>query len=161
MAELNAPALRKQALKYAEDKGLTHNWENKEVKNCKVCWDPHRDRSTGKDPDTFGNCIACDGTGVDYYVSYGVEDGKAYAKIVQNGMSAFLDFCRDCRSEETKMKAEQMGKVAFSIPNGVRLELIAQGYPVEEWEKSDFGMRSMAKAVQRHFPYFMRTNLVI
>ena len=133
---------------------LEDDWINKEVQPCRMC------NASGYDLDEKMSCIACDGTGVDYELVYGVQDGIAYAKVVQNGMQAIMDVCKAKRERETKQWVKQAGKEVFMIPNSARLELIAKGYPVDEWEKAG-DMRSYAKAVQRYFPAFMTTNLVI
>lgn len=162
----NTPAITKgitdEIKRYMEegDANIEKNWVNKETQSCRIC------NGSGLDTDEAGvvifgsRCIACDGTGVDYEMVYGVEDGVAYAKVIQNGMQAILDVCKAKRERETKNWTKQAGKEVFMLPNSARLELIAQGYPVEEWEEMG-DMRSYAQAVQKHFPMFMTTNLNI
>lgn len=151
---LSTPALTKYITKDISDEGLDHNWKNYERTPCKQC------NGTGYDLQDQSPCIACDGTGIDFYLCYGVEDGVAYAKVVQNGVEAIKEVCKAKRERETKNWVKQQGKEVFMIPNGARLELVAQGYPVDDWE-AEGDMRSYAKAVRKHFPEFMTTNLII
>lgn len=140
----------------AGDKSLEDNWKNEESTPCGPC------KGSGYDLEDRMSCIACDGTGVDFTMVYGVEEGVAYARIIQNGMEALLEYCKARRESETKdwLKDDNFGLAAFAIPNSARIELIAQGYPVDDWE-AEGDMRSYARAVQKHFPLFMLTNVVI
>ena len=159
---IEAPAIAKmirEDIKAAwedKEKSLEEDWKNVEKEPCKMC------KGSGYDMEDRMSCIACDGTGTDYELHYGVEEGIAYARVVQNGMEAILEYCKAKRESETKdwLKDDSLGLQAFAIPNSVRIEFIARGYPVEEWEQSG-DMRSFARAVQKHYPKFMTTNVVI
>ena len=138
------------------EKSLEEDWTNIEKEPCNNC------KGSGYDLEDRMTCIACDGTGTDYEFHYGVVDGVVYARVVQNGIEAFLEYCKTRREEETNewKKDYALGLSAFAIPNSVRCELVAQGYPVDDWEKAG-DMRSFARAVQKHYPLFMTTNVII
>ena len=140
----------------AGEKSLEEDWKNVESEPCHNC------KGSGHDLEERMSCIACDGTGIDYEFHYGVVDGVVYARVVQNGVDAILEYCKAKREAETEnwKRDDALGLVAFAIPNSVRCELIARGYPVDDWEEAG-DMRSYAKVVQSHYPLFMTTNIVI
>ena len=81
---LSTPALTKYITQELSTDGIGHDWNNRENTPCKTC------TGTGVDREDHTSCIACDGTGTDFYLQYGVEDGVAYAKVVQNGVDLSL-----------------------------------------------------------------------
>lgn len=140
----------------AGDKSLEEDWVNHEVRPCEQCSGSGRDWAEGVP------CIACDGTGVDCEIKYGVSSGQMFIDIVQNGMEPILQVCKEHREREGKgwLKDDAMGLQAFMIPFSARLDLLSMGYPVIEWEQAG-DMRSYARVVRKHYPQFMTTNVVI
>lgn len=140
------------------DKTLLANWENKEVKPCMKC------SSTGRDLEDGGPCLGCEGSGTDFEIRYGVSDGVVYSHVKQYGTDAILEYCKGKREQEisdpTWKKDDSMGLVAFAIPSVARMELMAQGYPVESWEREG-DMKSYTRAVQANFPMYLTTNVII
>lgn len=154
-------AMMRGVVEEALDSGERHledDWENNEVKPCMKC------NSTGYDLEGGHSCLGCEGTGKDMEIKYGVSSGVAYSKVVQYGTDGILEYCKMRREEElhnpTWKKDDSMGLITFALPSVARMELMALGYPIEDWEQSG-DMKSYAKAVQSHFPMYLTTNLII
>lgn len=139
------------------EKRLEENWINREVKYCKNC------KGKAIDPEDLTHCIGCDGTGVDMVVEYGVEDGKFFSRLTQNGLQPLLDLCREYREIEKNKsfmkRAAQPTTRAYLLPESVRLELEFTYPDFKNWESED--MRRAIRIVQKHYPQFMCTHLVI
>lgn len=149
--KIEAPGIVKKLEETIAEDRLKSNWKNVEKKKCGQC---------NGDPLKRMGCITCDFTGIDYELHYGVEDGKLFAHMIQNGIDPILAVCKERRETEGRLKAEDMGREIFMIPASIELELKAMDYPLDEWVSAG-DMRSYGKAVQRHFPKFMTTNMII
>ena len=166
--ELNTPnlnlAFKTEAQGLVEDglQKLNENWMNREAKGCKQCKGKGKIFS-GPDDLVGEHCIACDGTGVDMYVEYGVEDGKFVARVIQNGAEAIAELCKEYREEETRLGV--MGRAArttmkpFLLPEAVRYEM--------ELKEPDFSnmikegeYKKASNLVRRHYPEYMTTNYI-
>ena len=140
------------------EKSLKEDWKNVETNPCESC------KSTGRDPDNMlAKCIACDGSGHDYVLEYGVEGGKIFARAHQSGLQHYLQVAREYRELEASNPTAHhntMGLKTFIMPSIARIELLARGVPVDEM--IDAGdMRGLGKEMRKAFgDAFMTTNLV-
>ena len=136
---------------------LEENWINREVKLCKNC------SGSRWDPEDKTSCIACDGTGADVIVEYGVEDGKFFSRVIQTGVEALKEVCkirRELESDKGMMKrAAATMMMPFQLPLSAQLELEYLYPEFKDWcEAGEF--RKGAKYVRRHYPEFMCTPLI-
>ena len=136
---------------------LEENWMNREVKLCKNC------SGSRWDSEDMSPCIACDGTGADIIVEYGVEDGKFVSRVTQTGIEALKEVCKIRRELEVdkgmmKRAAETM-MIPFQLPLSAQLELEYLYPEFKDWcEAGEY--RKCAKYVRRHYPEFMCTPLL-
>ena len=154
-----AKAFQAEAEGLVEDglKNLEENWMNREAKACKNC------KGKGIDPEDFSSCIACDGTGVDMYIEYGVEDGKFVAKVIQNGAEAIADLCKEYREVEANMslinRANRAAMVPFLLPESVKMDLeISEPMFKEFIDNQEY--RKAANIVRRRYPQYMTTRYI-
>ena len=150
-------AFKTEAQGLVEDglKNLEDNWMNREAKACKNC------RGTKFDREDLTPCIACNATGVDMYVEYGVEDGKFVSRVVQNGIDPIVELCRELRELEanlsTTQRANKVTTAAFLLPEAARMELSILEPDFEQWVREGDNKRA-TKLVRKHFPQFLTTN---
>ena len=134
---------------------LEENWINREAKACNNC------KGHKFDPEDFTICIACDGTGVDMYIEYGVEDGKFVSRVIQNGMEPLRELCKELREQEKALAVSQRAKksitAAFLLPESARMELSILEPDFEKW-MADGDNKKAAKLVRKHYPDLMTTN---
>ncbi len=160
---MKAPNIQAAFINEAEDavsrgnRKLEDDWINKEIKVCKNC-SGHK-----IDPEDMTVCIACDGTGADMIVEYGVESGKFVARVIQNGMEPFKRLCAEWRQIEREKgmmkRAASSMTPAYLIPESVRLELSFTYPDWDHWE-SEGDQRKCANAVRKHYPEFMCTDII-
>ncbi len=138
-------------------RNLENNWINKEVKVCHNC---HGHKF---DPEDMTVCIACDGTGADMVVEYGVEDGKFVSRVTQNGMEPLKAICAEYRQMERDKglmgRAKQSMTKAYMLPESAHMELKFMYPDFERWE-NEGNQRSCANIVRKHYPEFMCTDLI-
>ena len=150
-------AFKTEAEGLVEDglKNLEDDWMNREAKACKNC------KGHKFDPNDLTVCIACDGTGADMYVEYGVEDGKFVSRVTQNGIEPLVELCRELREAEKSLSVNQRARktitAAFLLPEAARMELSILEPDFEQWVKDGDNKRA-SKLVRKHFPQFMCTN---
>ena len=139
------------------DKTLEDNWINREVKLCKQC----EGSGLTADAGIKLNCIACDGTGADMIIEYGVEDSKFVSRVIQNGMRPLMELCKELRDEEMKLglmnRAKRSAFKAFLLPESVKMELEMLEPEFPKWVKEGNNKRA-AKLVRKHYPALMTTN---
>ena len=105
-------------------------------------------------------CIGCDGSGIDYELHYGMEGGKAYAYVRQYGLDAIREYCKNCREAEVdKVRANSALLRAFVLPAYARVDMIAEGIPVDEMMHDGELLRELTNMVAARYPEFMTTNL--
>ena len=138
-------------------KTLESNWKNSEVKHCKKC------RGSKFVLGEMERCAACDGTGIDMLVEYGVEDGKFFSRITQNGVDALAALCREYRELEASMslteRANRAGVPAYMLPSSAHMELEAKYEEFSGW-MSEANQKKCANIVRRLYPQFMCTNYI-
>ena len=137
------------------DKTLEEDWLNREAKACKNC------KGHKFDPKDFTPCVACDATGVDMYIEYGVEKGKFVARVIQNGIDPLVELCRELRDMEARLSVSQRANksvtAAFLLPEAARMELTLLEPDFEQWVKEGNNKRA-TQLVRKHFPQFLCTN---
>lgn len=154
-----AKAFQEEAAGLVEDglKTLEENWMNREAKACKNCC------GKGIDPEDFTSCIACDGTGVDMYIEYGVEDGKFVGRVIQNGAEAIAELCKEYRDAEANMslinRANRAAMIPFLLPESVRMDLeISEPKFKELLDNKEY--RKAANIVRKRYPQYMTTRYI-
>lgn len=168
--KINTPALTRRFSKDimtehdARLYGPDQNWDMTMQRECKVCNNPYdlgKTNRPGYDPDEpFKPCGACDGTGLDYKFKFGMQDGKPFTVIKQYGLDALADLCKAYREEEISLLERQKRPMQqyFLMAHIHRLELIADGIPVDEYEQTG-NMRALAKEMYNRWGQtFMTTN---
>ena len=140
------------------DNGLTHDWINEEVKVCKNCSGHKIDPEDG----TF--CIACDATGIDMIIHYGVQDGKFVARVTQNGVDAVKELAKTAREVEQQKTLTQRANAsmtkAYYLTSAARMELMML-YPDFEKLEEEGRHRQITKLVRKHYPDLLATHLTI
>ena len=139
----------------AGEASLSEDWDAEPKKHkCDKC------KGSGFDYKDGIPCIACDGSGIEYMVHYGVSDGKAYAYISQYGLDAIKEYCKACREAEVdKIRANASMISPFALPAFARVDMIAEGIPVDEMLHDGKLIRELANMVYARYPEFMKTNL--
>ena len=147
-----------KALVDESDKGLSHNWINTETKACKNCY------GHGIDPEDKTFCIACDASGVDMKIEYGVQDGKFVSRVTQYGVDAVKELAKLSREVEAdKTMKQRVGAPltkAYYLTTAARMELMML-YPEFEQLETAGEHRKIASYVRKHFPDLLATHLTI
>ena len=151
----------KERIEHGE-KTVEENWHNVERIPCGIC------RGSGYDHEDKMVCLACEGSGSDVEKHYGVEDMKMFAYCKQYGIDIFKEFCKACReaeAESTKgLTYDKVNKVEyvtpFKIPYIIKMNLMAEGYPVDEMMQQRDGVTLLARAIVKKYPEFMTTNRI-
>ena len=158
--KLNTPtianAFKNEAMDTVEQglKKLEENWKNTEFKTCKTCG------GMRFDPEDGSSCIACDSTGIDMKIEYGVEDGKFFSRVTQNGIAAVSALCEEYKQAERSMGLVQRANSwirPYLLPSAARMELEASRPDFKEAEDAGEIIKA-AKIVRRHYPQFMSTT---
>ena len=134
--------------------GLEEDWSaSPDIMKCGAC------KGTGFDFEDGVPCIGCDGSGKDYEIHYGVKDGAAYAYVVQYGHDAIIEYCKACREAEVdNLRVNAAMLRAFVLPQAIRMDLIAAGWPVDEMVNSG-NNRELANHIAKSYPEYLTTNL--
>lgn len=158
---LNTPALTKhfkEGWKAGEfdtytEGSLKEDWEQTITENCGVC------NGTGFDPDVL-KCPACDATGIDYEITFGVKDKHFYSKMTQNGLEAVFKYCEERRKLETPETIRKgLAAGLFALPSVVKFELVARGHDIDGLQ-ADGNMRKIFPIIQSEYPKLLTTNML-
>ena len=157
--KLNTPNLTKAITndlidKAKLDKSLGDNWKaTPEITKCGVC------KGSGYDHEDGVVCMGCDGSGNDFELHYGCEDGKWYAYIIQYGLDGLKEYCKARREAEVdhiRRGQPMLGACAF--PKFVQMELSAGGMSPEEMQNPE-NTRKIVNYISKNYPWLMYTNL--
>ncbi len=161
--KLNTPSLSKMVVEDLvktavedDNKKMDSNFRERMSYPCGVC------KASGIDPDEKVPCFACEGTGKDYEIVYGIEDGVMVAHTEQYGLDFFKEYCKACREAEADMtltnRANRFMVRAYSLPAVIDMELQARGFTPQEIRGGSGESKKIAKVIQKEWPELMTTN---
>ena len=137
-----------------DEANLGEDWQNSEPNECNVC------HGTGQASPEFPDdphCLGCDGTGIHFILTYGVEDGKPFAYTDEYGVDNMKKMCADYR--EAYRASQLAGKTPdmirpYILPKTLEMELQARGYLPHEIYSGKY-VKEIANIVAREYPAFM------
>ena len=159
--KLNTPtlvdAMKRKAIDEVDAIQRTDHIVN-DSKPCKVC------NATGFDAEEIGcKCIGCDGSGKEYELIYGVEDGSPFAIINAFGVQGVADYCKLVRDSEMDMKkrVNSAYQRVYHLHPVCAMELEADGHDLKQMQH-DGKVREIARLVRAKWgETFMTTKLIV
>ena len=138
-----------------DEKHLGDDWVNTEKEMCPKCEGFGKNPAFPEDP----YCHACDGSGIWYILTYGVEDKKPFAYTDEYG----VDFVKECCKADREAFADRRlsrkhlktyGIMPYRLTKTLEMEFISRGYEPHEIKAGRF-VKQIANIVAKEYPQFL------